>query len=131
MTAATDADTKTVWLSELSGYWNLRASVDSASQGRSPRSHPFTAVPIACSHTVGIRQNCNCVYSLFSYCLCIDNASGIHLAYLVRVGGHADAEGEPAEGGVRNLQGDRQGVAHRNEVPAMRGNLLGTSRVSL
>ena len=51
MTAATDADTKTVWLSELSGYWNLRASVDSASQGRSPRSHPFTAVPIACSDT--------------------------------------------------------------------------------
>ena len=65
---------------------------------------------------------------VFSYCLCIDNASGIHLAYLVRVGGHADAEGEPAEGGVRNLQGDRQGVAHRNEVPAMKGNLLRTSR---
>ena len=40
------------------------------------------------------------------------------MAYLVRICGHADAEGEPAEGGVRNLQGDRQGVAHRYKVPA-------------
>ena len=40
--------------------------------------------------------------------------------HLVRVSGHSDPKSQPSECGVCDFQSDCQGVAHRNEVPAVR-----------